>query len=134
MSLDQAVPKKSNFLAKEDCGESGIIVTVAGLAMTDIEGDNGQNEHRTILKFVEDIKPMVLNQTNKELLKHVTGETTAGGVKGKRIIVYNDPTIMFGNKMVGGIRIKAVPQEQSSAAPAAPPFNDDVPFMRKESF
>jgi hypothetical protein len=128
-SLDQAVPRQSQYLTKEDCGDAGMIVTVAGLAMADLEND-GKTDRRTILKFHGECKPMVLNQTNKELLKIATGETTAGGVKGKQIIVFNDPTIMFGGKVTGGIRIKSVPQQQTPAMPqAAQSFDDgNIPY------
>ena len=122
MSLDQAVPRQSNFLAKEDCP---LTVTIAGMASTEIEGDHGI-ERRTILKFQEDVKPLVLNQTNKELLKHATGATTVGGLKGKRIEVYNDPSIMFGGKMVGGIRVRAA-QQPAQLAPGGENV-DDIPF------
>jgi hypothetical protein len=126
MSLDQAVPRKSNYLTKDECGEGGLVVTCAGLAMAELD-DDGRTENRPILKFLEDVKPMVLNQTNKELLKVATGETTAGGIKGKKIIVYNDPSIMFGGKITGGIRIKKVPTQDAPAA--APAWSmEDVPF------
>jgi len=130
MSLDQAVPRNSQYLTKEDCGEAGLLVTCASLAMAELENDD-KKETRTILKFVEEVKPMVLNQTNKDLLKLATGAHTAGEIKGKQIVVYNDPTVSFGGKLTGGVRIKPA-QVQQPAAPATPgaipPGGDDIPF------
>ena len=120
MTLDQAVPSKSKYLTKDDC-EPPLLVQIFQMTTDQVEADN-VIEERAVLHFHGDIKPMILNNTNKELLKHITGATTVGGVKNHQIILYNDPTIMFGRKMVGGIRIRspqAPPQPQ--AYPAATP-------------
>ena len=112
--LDQAVPRNSKFLSKDDVG-AGVTVTISHMTLEDVEGDDGKIDRRAVLNFHGDIKPLILNQTNKELLKAVTGATTVGGVKGKTITVYSDPTIMFGGRAVGGLRIK-------QADPAQPTF------------
>lgn len=127
MSLDQAAPKQSHYLTKDDCGTGGILVTIAGMANAELEND-GKTETRPILKFVEDVKPMVLNITNRELLKVATGETTVGGIKGKQIVVYNDPTVMFGGEMKGGIRIKAAQRAPAPAQPGDGFEDQEVPF------
>jgi len=120
-TLDDAVPRQSNFLTKEDVTPD-VLVTVAHLAMGEVESD-GKTEHRAILHFHGDLKPMVLNQTNKELLKAVTGEVTAGGIKNKKIVLFNDATIMFQGKMTGGIRIRAARNQ-----PQEPDLHEDIPF------
>lgn len=119
-TLDDAVPRQSKYLAKEDC-DPAILVTISGMTMDEIEVDNEQ-ERRTVLHFNGELKPMILNQTNKELLKAITGANTVGGVKGKKVVLYNDPTISFKGKLVGGIRMRAAknqPQDDEYA---------DVPF------
>lgn len=121
--LDDAVPRQSKYLAKEDVTPD-VLATVSHMTMDDIEADN-KIERRAVLHFHGDLKPLILNQTNKELLKAVTGETTAGGIKNKQIVLYNDPTIMFGGKLTGGIRIRA-PKNQP--ATPVPELNDDIPF------
>ena len=119
-TLDDAVPRQSNFLTKEDVTPD-VLVTVSHLAMGDIEAD-GKTERRAILHFHGDgLKPMVLNQTNKELLKVATGEVTAGGIKNKKIVLFNDVTIMFQGKMTGGIRIRAARNQPE------PDLHDDIP-------
>ena len=123
LSLDAAVPRKSKYLAKEDATPD-ILATISHLTMDDVEAD-GKSERCTILNFHGDLKPLILNQTNKELLKVATGETTAGGVKNKKIVMFVDPTVMFGGKMVGGLRIKAaLPQTQDTSSVDV----SDVPF------
>ena len=121
--LDNVAPAASHYLQKGDVTEAGRILTVAGIGSAELDND-GKPEIKHILKFAEDCKPMVLNVTNRELLKQVTGATTVGQLKGKRITVYNDPSVMFGGRMTGGLRIKAAPEPVNQDSKP----NDDIPF------
>jgi hypothetical protein len=105
MSFDQLVPTNSKYLKKEDVGDDGVILTIKGFKQEMVEGDNG-DEQKLIMYFEENYNPMVVNRTNAQLLAIATGAANAGEARGKEIIVYNDPTISFGNKVTGGIRIK----------------------------
>lgn len=116
-SLDSAVPSQSKYLSKEDV-DPPLLLTVAGMRLDELEVE-GQRERKAVLYFKEDVKPMILNNTNKELLKIATGGTTVGEIKGKQIVAYNDPTVMFGKKAVGGIRLRAPKNRQPV---------DDVPY------
>jgi len=126
MTFDQLVPKNSKYLSKEDVGEDGTILTIKGFRMETLKNDDGDDE-RMVLYFVEDVKPMVLNRTNAQLIGVVTGCSTAGEAKGKQIVVFNDPTVGFGGKITGGLRIKKI-----GAAPAQAPrradATDDIPW------
>lgn len=119
LSFDELVPSKSKYLAKGDVGEDGLILTVRGFRMETLEGDQG-DEDKMVLHFQEDVKPMVLNRTNAQLISVATGASRAGDAVGKQIVVYNDPTISFGGKITGGLRIKKI-----TGAPRVPA---DVPF------
>lgn len=130
--LDATVPSKSKYLTKEDC-EPPILVQIFNMTTDQVEGDNNQMEERAVLHFHGDVKPMILNNTNKELLKAITGATTVGQIRNRQVILYNDPTIMFGRKMVGGIRIRAA--AGAGAQPANPGviqtdpgMHDDIPY------
>jgi hypothetical protein len=130
MSLDAAVPKQSDYLAKEDVGEAGQNLTIAGFASENLAKDGKPPEVKTILKFVEEVKPMVLNNTNKNRLKaSYPGLVTIGEFKGKQINVFHDPMVDFGGEIVGGIRLRPVPapeyqgHEQNLDKPL-----DDIPF------
>lgn len=129
LNFDQLVPKNSKYLAKEDVGEDGVILTIKGFRMETLKSDDG-DEEKMVMHFMEDVKPMVLNRTNSQLIGVVTGCKTAGEARGKSIVVYNDPTIGFGGKITGGLRIKKLASEPKPAPPrsnAADP-NDDIPF------
>lgn len=124
LSFDALVPKNSKYLSKEDVGEDGLILTIKGFKMETIKGDD-QEEDKVILYFEEDVKPMVINRTNSQLLAVCTGAKTAGDAKGKEIVVYNDPTVGFGGKITGGLRIKKVAGAPKPAARSAVRFDDE---------
>ena len=114
LSFDDLVPSKSRYLSKSDVGEDGIVLTIKGFRMETIEGDSG-DEEKMVLHFTEAVKPMVINRTNAQLLGVATGCKTAGESKGKQIVVWFDPSIGFGGKITGGLRIR-----KPQGAPKAP--------------
>jgi len=61
---------------------------------------------------------MVLNLTNGKLIAIVTGSEETDDWIGKKITLWNDPTVSFGDKMTGGIRVQ-LPQAAAVAAPAS---------------
>jgi hypothetical protein len=131
LSFDQLVPSNSKYLTKDDVGEDGMVLTVKGFRMETLKSDDGE-EDKMVLHFMEDVKPMVLNRTNSQLVGIATGAKTAGEARGKQIVVYNDPTVSFGNKITGGLRIKKLtgapkPAPAAAAGSSVDP-NDDIPF------
>jgi hypothetical protein len=130
LTFGQLVPTQSNFLKKDDVGEDGVILTIKGFAHETIKGDNG-DEEKVIMHFVEEgYKPMVLNSTNATVLGKITGAATAGEARGKQIVVYDDPSVSFGGKVTGGLRLKKVQgaPAQPRAATQRPPadnFNEE---------
>ena len=109
MSLDDAVPSNSKYLAKEDVGQ-GMLVHISHMTLDDVESDNVVNR-LAVLHFHGDVKPLILKKTNKELLKLATGESTIAGIRNKQVILFNDPTIIFQGRLVGGIRIRSPHQQ-----------------------
>ena len=125
--LDKAVPSNSNYLSKEDV-DPPILVEIAYMTSDVVEAD-GKSDQKAVLHFTGDVKPLILNHTNKETLKAVTGAQTAGQVKGKQIILFNDPTVSFGKKLTGGVRMRAA-QQEPVAAPVShvPDIHEDIPY------
>jgi hypothetical protein len=131
LSFAQLVPTNSNYLKKDDVGEDGVILTIKGFKSEVLKTDSG-DEQKVVMYFMEEgYKPMVLNTTNATILGKITGAQTAGEARGKQVVVYDDPTVSFGGKNTGGLRLKKV-----AGAPAAPkqankapdPFSEDAPF------
>ena len=108
MSFDDLVPVESKYLTKNDVGEDGVILTIKGFKRETLKSDEG-DEEKTVMYFEEDYKPMILNRTNAQLLPICTGAANAGQARGRQIVVYNDPTVGFGGRITGGVRLKKVP-------------------------
>ena len=130
MSLDEAVPSESKYLAKSDVGEAGKNLKIADLTRADMN----DGERKTILHWTDStVKPMVLNKTNKNRLAMVLQAGTVGELKGKTVNVFNDPMIEFGGKITGGLRIRAEVTAgpaggTMSAAEAIEKFDDKSTF------
>jgi hypothetical protein len=127
MSFDQLVPSDSKYLRKDDCGEDGIILTIKGFTRETVKGDDG-DEDKVVMHFEEDVRPMILNKTNTQLLANATGVRMAGEAKGKKVVVFNDPSVSFGGKVCGGLRIKRIPGP--ARAPSAPAARKPAPAAR----
>ena len=123
--LDELVPSTSKYLAKEDVGIPGKNLTIDQFTKETV-GQGADADIRAVMHFREsDYKPMVLNKTNKNRLKHYLEAKTAEEVIGKTVNIYNDPDIEFGGEIVGGLRIRAAKSDQF----AAPDDSlDDLPF------
>ncbi len=120
MNFDELVPSQSKYLAKGDVGEDGLILTIKGFKMESVKSDEG-DEDKVVMYFEEDVKPMIVNRTNSQLIGVATGAKSAGDARGKQVVVYNDPTVGFGGKITGGLRIKKVAGAPRQAAPRATP-------------
>ncbi len=127
--------KESKYLKKEDVGEDGMIVTIAHLERENLAMPDQDPDEKWILYFKEDVKPMVLNWTNTQLIFKVTNTDDTDDWEGHEIILFEDPTIRFKDQLVGGIRVRGV--KAKSAGPKAAPQrskgksedpDDDIPF------
>jgi hypothetical protein len=122
--------KNSNFLTKEDVGR-GALLTIKEVTQENVAKTGAPEELKYCLHFVEAEKPMVLNSTNGQLIAKITGSEDSDNWGGKKVVLYNDPNVSFGGKVVGGIRVRA-PKEQSATPPASPmPVSTEPTFRTK---
>ena len=120
---------ESKYLKKDDV-DPPISGTVRGLKKVNIGKEDGPEELKWALFLNESPKPLLLNSTNIQLLTHYLGGETDDW-KGKAIELYNDPSISFGGKLTGGVRVRLpTGQAQPKATPAkeSDGFDDDIPF------
>jgi hypothetical protein len=125
---------QSKFLRKEDFMEEDRVLTIKGLKLEDMPGDDGQQ--KWVLYFREESKGMALNVTTIRVLEQAYGDDSDHWI-GNRVKVYVDPNVSFGGRIVGGLRLRT--PKQGPKAPAAPPpktespaedaeFDDSIPF------
>lgn len=115
--------KQSRFLTQNDV-DPPILVTVKSCQQLNVAKEGADPEYRWTLTFNELEKPMTLNSTNGQIIATITGSEESGPWIGQKIVLYRDPNIMFGNKLVGGIRCRA-PKNQPAQSEDLP---DDLPF------
>lgn len=121
--------KQSNYLTQADVGK-GLLVTISHWEEVNMAQDNKPKDMKYVLFFREDHKPMSLNYTNGSIIGQIAGTNDLDEWAGTKIVLFVDPSIMFGTKRVGGIRARA-PKNQPSPSVLPdnePPVSDaDVP-------
>lgn len=98
--------KESKFLRKEDCG-AGILVTVHSVSQQNVAKEGAPEEMKWVLHLNEHEKPLVLNSTNGQIIAKITGSEDSDAWTGAELVLYNDPNVSFGGKLVGGVRARA---------------------------
>ena len=122
----------SNYLKKEDLPQP-TLVTITGVKVEDVSKDNEPTENKPIVYFQE-CAPLVLNKVNAGRITYVLGTGEVEQWTGKQITLFNDPTVEFGGKMIGGIRVQMPPAGTPMAPPqqippsVPEPLDDSVPF------
>lgn len=113
--------KQSKFLTRADVGR-GILVTIREIFQDNVAKEGAPEELRWCLSFDEAEKPMVLNSTNGQIIAGITKSDETDNWLGQKIVLYDDPNVSFGGKLVGGIRVRAprVPAPAKAVAPQAP--------------
>ena len=92
-------------------GMPEIAGTIAATAKEMVQNASGKAE-KTVLHFVENIKPLVLNATNSKIIAKLAGTPMVEGWKGTRIQIYYDPKVKFAGDMVGGVRVRPYPPRE----------------------
>lgn len=111
MTFEQMVP--SRFLKKEDFPKPAIM-TISRFEQENVAKEDAEQDNKWVVYFTESEKGLVLGPTNLQLLKIATGVNGPDESIGHKITIFVDPTVSFGGKIVGGLRIRAV-AEQAAA-------------------
>ena len=125
MKIGEMMPSK--YLKKEDIGR-GSLVTIKELARANVAMDGEPAENKYVLYFNEFEKPLVLNSTNIHLCAQVCGSEDTDDWIGKRLVLYTDPNVSFGGKLIGGLRVRAPRQQATAPVALPPPLDDDIPW------
>jgi len=113
---------ESKYLKKSDVDPVPKLVTISHLTHENLALDTHEPEMKFVLHFLEpDIKPMVLNKINSQLIAKILGSLETDDWTGKQVVLYNDPSVSFGGQLTGGIRVRASRRPQSHPAPVPRP-------------
>lgn len=124
--------KQSNYLKKEEV-DPPVLVTIHSVEQDNVAKEGAPPEMKWVIHFDEFEKSMVLNSTNGQLIAKICGSDESEDWIGKQIVLYHDPGVSFGGKLVGGIRVRA--PKNAAGKPVKPPRiveadvdNDEIPF------
>ena len=125
--------KESKFVTRHDVG-NGKNVIIKSVVVENVAPPNADPEEKWVCYFNNARKGLVLNQTNANLIAHIIGSEETSDWTGHSIQLYDDPSVSYAGKIVGGVRVRPA---QGNVAPIQPPvqqpvpnndFDDDVPF------
>lgn len=121
-----------SYLKSEDLQGRAVSAVVASVQTEDIkDNDTGRMEKKLVMHFVGKDKALILNRTNCEAMEAITGTDDYGAWVGHVVVLFVDPSVKFGSKVTGGLRIRA---RQAAVPPPPPPpviiedEEDPVPF------
>ena len=110
-----------SFLSKDDLGGREVAVVVESVEMAKVTND-GKEVEKPAMKFVGKSKSLIFGPVVWQQMQDITGQDDSDAWIGKTVTLYVDPSVSFGGKHVGGIRIKS-----NGSAPAPPPAVQEAP-------
>jgi len=114
--------RESKFLKQSDVG-NGVLLTITGCEQHNVAMEGQPPEQKWCLIFAETSKPFTINSTNLQLCEQIFGSDDTDDWMGHKLVLYNDPNVSYGGKLVGGIRVRA----PRTAAPAVQPKTTKLP-------
>lgn len=115
----------SKFLRTDDLPGGKALVTIRGFSEENMAGENKPQQIKPVIWFNEFQKGMAFNQTNEVLMCAALGldpkNWDTDYAVGKKIVIYNDPSVQMNNEFVGGLRIR--PANLRPAQPQQPAGN-----------
>lgn len=117
---------QSKFLKKDDFPTPAIL-TIKNVSLEEV----GRGDTRWVLYVNERAKGIVLNVTKIKQLENKYGYETDDWI-GKKFKAENDPSVMMGTQVVGGIKFTmpsgGAPPVVNPPPPVEAGFEDDIPF------
>lgn len=130
---------EGKYLKKEDFPQPALL-TIKGFKRENVARDDEPDELKWVVYFHEIDRGLALNVVNTQSLKIATGRDSSEESIGCKVVLYNDPSVSMGGKLVGGVRVRA-PRNQPpvhQTAPTPMPYaeraaqaednSDNVPF------
>ena len=119
-----------HYLKRESVSAEGEIHTVIKCVEEEINSADGGSETKWIL-YLSDLKPLIMNATNtRRAIAAFSGDAETLNWVGKKLIVFDDESVEYGGKVVGGVRLRAVPAKAKAKAKAkkSADLGDEIPF------
>jgi len=125
--------RSTKFIQKSEIENSphgGLLVTIKEVAEENVAPEYKAEEIKYVIYFEEAYKPWTPGIETPEVIKQIAGTGNVDDWPGIKLVLFVDPNVKFGRKMVGGIRCRAPktqPEpEQVDVEPEV--SNEDIPF------
>ena len=126
---DEPLPRDSEYLGADDIeNDAEPILTIAHLYRGKVTLQRGP-EVKNVITFAEEkapgiigeVRPLIVNATNRQTLKKLYGQVTANALEGKQIQLWIEHNVRnpSKNELVDGVRIRDR-KPAAGKAPAAP--------------
>jgi hypothetical protein len=112
---DSAYLRKEDFPAPE-------ILTISEVREEEVTAPGKKPKKKLIIYFEEIEKGMVCNITNGDVLFEMTGSEYPDDWAGVRVVVWHDPSVMYGGKREGGLRLRKPTPAELGEEPAEVPY------------
>ena len=86
--------------------DQDMTLTIKHVRKEFVTGDGGRKDEKAVMHFMEPVKPMILNTVNSKTLTRLFRTPYLEDWAGRKITLYADPTIKYGNEVTGGIRVR----------------------------
>ena len=127
---DEPLPRDSEYLGANDIDQNvEPILTIKNIYRGKVTLSRGK-EVKNVLTFMEEsapgiigeVRPMILNETNRQVLKKLYGQVTANALEGKKIQLWIEHGVRnpAKNELTDGIRIRDKKPAGSGKAAVAP--------------
>jgi hypothetical protein len=107
------------------------LVTIKEIGQENISKEGAEPNLKWILYFHEVDKGLVLNSTNGQIIAKIAGSDESDDWADVQIVLYHDPNVSFGGKLVGGIRVRA-PKGATGKPLLKPHRGNNRPVMSEE--
>lgn len=103
------------FFGTDDVRDQSVVATIKGFGREEMEND-GTTEKVSVMHLEGQDRAVILKTTTLNTLKDLFG--TPNEAVGKPIELYFDPTVSFGGKRVGGLRLRSPGQVAATGGKA----------------
>lgn len=128
MKIGQMMAGK--YIKKEDC-EPPVLATIERFEQENVARDDQPEDMKWVMYFSDNEKGLVMNSTNLQLAAIAFGTQETDEWIGRQLVLYHDPNVSFGGKLVGGVRVRAPKKKPKPAGkpdPRPEPPDEDPPF------
>ena len=107
--------RNSSYLTQRDIEQLPARERCITVDRVEAERVGEEKDLKLVTYFVTLDKGLVTNMTNGEVLAQIAGSTETAAWHGADVEVYVDPTVGFGGKRTGGIRLRPCPTRESQS-------------------